>query len=65
MEERRHVGQRIVSVQHEPNRHAAEALAEAYQSVLDVPLAELPCPKRMQTPVVKTTLSQPCLEIGT
>ena len=40
MEERRHVGQRIVSVQHEPNRHAADALAEAYQSVLGLPVAE-------------------------
>lgn len=35
MEERRQVGQRAIAVRFEPNRHADEYLAEAYQNLIN------------------------------
>ena len=34
MDERRQVGHRVIGVRFEPNRHASEYLAEAYQNLI-------------------------------
>lgn len=39
MDERRHVGQRVIGVRFESNRHASEYLAEAYQNLISQEIA--------------------------
>lgn len=36
MEEQRQVGQRAIALRFEPNRHASEYLAEAYQNLISL-----------------------------
>jgi len=45
MDERRQVGQRVIGVRFEPNRHASEYLQEAYQNLMRPGNADSQLPK--------------------
>lgn len=51
MEERRQVGQRAIAVRFEPNRHASEYLAEAYQNLIS--------PENADSQALKSVLQAP------
>jgi len=63
MDERRQVGQRVIGVRFEPNRHASEYLQEAYQNLMRLGNADSQLPKSVLQAPPDTVASRLSLEI--